>query len=285
MPNYERWRNRLQVIEHKYLPVNRYLFLIVVLAFGLGIVSYYYYQYLLPEKSHKAYEITKLKKSLNHQAQELATRNLELSIEKEANANMEVMFLDQENKIKGLDRELSFYRSIMTPEKTAEGISVYDLQLEPSIIQAQKDLTLVLIQQSKRQRSVKGHVNLTLIGVKEGKEVRQSLNEITESEFKFNFRFFQELNTRLSLPSDVDWKKVLVKVIVPASRWSKAQQTEREFEMSELEADETSLTQLAVDELMQRKALKIETKSDGENQTEALRILDQNAKVLDNSSQ
>ncbi|MCL1079223.1 hypothetical protein D5R81_14980 [Parashewanella spongiae] len=268
MPNYERWRNRLQVIEHKYLPLNRYLFLIVVLAFCLGVVSYYYSQDFLSEKSHEAHEIAKLKKSLNHQAQELATRNLEISIEKEANANMEVMFLEQEHKIKKLARELSFYRSIMTPEKTAEGISVYDLKLEPSIIQDKKDLTLVLIQQSKRQRSVKGHVQLTLIGVKDGKEVRQSLNELSQSKFKFNFRFFQELNARLSLPSEVDWKKVLVKVIVPASRWSKAQQTERGFEMTELEANKASLIQDAVDDLMQQKALKDETKVEAGTETQ-----------------
>ncbi len=253
MINYERWRSRLQVIERKYLPINRFLFLVILISFCFGAFSFYGYQNLIPAvKVKKSEKFEQLKAQNSTQLKVIAGKNLELSLEKEANANMEIMFVEQRNKLKDLERELSFYRSIMAPEKAAQGVSIYDLTIEPSIVEGQHDLTLILTQQKKRRRSLSGFAKLTLIGIKDGKEVTQSLNTLVANEFKFNFRFFQMLEARLALPKGTDWKQILVKVKVPATRWSGSEETERTFNLKELLADETKKTQKAVDDYMKQ---------------------------------
>ena len=254
MANYERWRSRLQVMERKYLPLNRYLFLVIVISLVLGAIGSYGYHDVLPAKINKSAKLEKLKQENSKHLKTIASKNLELNLEKEANANMEVMFVEQRNKLKDLERELAFYRSIMAPEKAAQGVSIYDLTLEPSILSEQYDLTLILTQQKKRRRSLTGSVELTLIGIKDGKEVTQSINKLVSEKFKFKFRFFQMLETRLSFPKGTDWKQVRVKVKVPASRWSSAEETERTFDMKQLLADDSENTQKAVDEVMRKQS-------------------------------
>ncbi|MBM7072749.1 hypothetical protein JQC92_12015 [Shewanella sp. 202IG2-18] len=261
MVNYERWRNRLQVIERNYLPINRYLFIVVIISFLIGALGYHAYQDVLPVKVKKSAQLEKLKQENSNHLQDLASKNLEITLEKQANANMEIMFVEQRNKLKDLERELAFYRSIMAPEKAAQGVSIHDLTFEPSIVDGQHDLTLILTQQKKRRRSLAGFAELTLIGVKDGKEVTQSINKLVANEFKFKFRFFQMLEARLSLPVGTDWKEVQVKVKVPATRWSSAEETERTFDLKKLLADET---QQAIEEYMKKQQKGVEQVTKGE---------------------
>ena len=254
MANYERWRSRLQVMERKYLPLNRYLFVVALISFVLGALGFYSYHDVLPVKVQKSAQLDKLKQENTQHLKVIASKNLELNLEKEANANMEVMFVEQRNKLKDLERELAFYRSIMAPEKAAQGVSIYDLTIEPSIVENQYDLTLILTQQKKRRRSLAGSVELTLIGIKDGKEVAQSINKLVSNKFKFKFRFFQMLEARLSFPEGTAWKQVQVKVKVPATRWSGAEETERNFDLKTLLASDSEQTQNAVDEYMKRQS-------------------------------
>ncbi|MGB0894455.1 MAG: DUF6776 family protein [Parashewanella sp.] len=263
MLNNERWRNRLQLIERKYFLLNRYLLILILISFFIGGASFAAYQLWIPVKIQKSEQLADLQQQLHGKAQQLASRNLELSLEREANSNMRQMFVQQKIQQQALNKELSFYRSIMAPKKNAQGIYIFDLQLTPSIIDSQYDLALILTQQKKRRSSLKGKAELTLIGVKNGKEIKRSINKLTNESFAFKFRFFQTLETRLSLPNDVDWKKITIKVSVPASRWVKAQQTERTFDMNSLLTNEVE---------------PIETSQSGV-------ILEQNTKVLDNSTQ
>ncbi len=264
MANYERWRNRLQVMERKYLPLNLYLFLVTVISFISGALVFYGYHDVLPVKAQKTAELDKLRRENSQHLKTIAGKNLELNLEKEANANMEVMFVEQRDKIKDLERELTFYRSIMAPGKAAQGVSIYDLTIEPSIVTNQYDLSLILIQQKKRRRSLAGSVELTLIGIKDGKQVSQSVNELVSDKFNFKFRFFQMLETRLSFPEGTRWKQVLVKVKVPASRWSGAEETERTFDLKALLADDGENTRQIADKISRRENKRFQEAQNGD---------------------
>ncbi|WP_133407723.1 DUF6776 family protein [Parashewanella tropica] len=237
MSRSERRQDRLRKFEQNYFPINRYVFLVVLLAFVAGGASYFYYEQLSPVPKQGNAEIKELKNKLNTQSQELAQRNLELSIAHQSNQNLRNMFAKKQASQADIERELAFYRSIMAPETSAQGISIYDLRLDKTVASEGYELNLILTQLKKRRSSLTGYAELTLIGEKNGKEIKQSINQLTKNDFKFRFRFFQSLQARLDLPKGVNWKQLRVKVKVPASRWSKAEETERSFDINKLLAD------------------------------------------------
>jgi hypothetical protein len=263
MANYHRWLDRLQVMQRKYLTPGRYLSLLMLLGFVIGAVSYHLYLELAPvQMQHSSSGKKILLAELEQQAQRLAARNLELSIERQANKDMQAMFAEQHQKQQELSRELAFYRSVMSPGDSAEGIAIYDLELTPGQEQDQYRLKLILTQQQKRRQQVKGKSEIVLLGLKDGKATELSLSRLNGQALNFEFRYFQILETHFQLPAGFSLLQIKARVTVPRSRWNKQGQTERLFDVAELLAP-----------------------TPGEAEKEPGVILEQNSQVKDNSPQ
>lgn len=258
MANYHRWLDRLQVIERQFRTSGTYLFLLVLTAFVLGALCFDVgTRYFPAEVEQQADRTSEFTAQLKEQADLLAARNIELALEKAANTNMQAMFVEQEGKQKELSRELAFYRSVMAPENSAEGIAINGLELTPELLPRQYRLKLVLTQLEKRRRSVSGRSEVSFIGLQDGKAKTIQLSELSEAPFKFKFTYFQVLETEFTLPEGFILSRVKAKVVVPASRWTKGSQTEQEYSSQELLV----------------------------NEKEQSILLEQNGQVLDNSAQ
>ncbi len=258
MANYHRWLDRLQVIERQFRTSSAYLFLLIVTAFVLGALCFDVgSRYFTPKVEQQADRTQEYNALLKEQADTLAARNIELALEREANSNMQAMFVEQEGKQKALSRELAFYRSVMAPENSAEGIAINGLELMPELLPRQYRLKLVLTQLEKRRRSVSGRSEVSFIGLQNGKAKTIKLSELSEAAFKFKFTYFQVLETEFTLPEGFILSRVKAKVVVPASRWTKGSQTEQEYSSQELLV----------------------------NENEQSILLEQNGQVLDNSAQ
>lgn len=236
MPNYHRWRDRLQVKDPKYCSSTMYLLLLVLMAFALGAwVSFMMLNSDEPVVKHiGGGKLQRVTAELEVQTQLLATRNLELSVEREANAQMQKMFSEQLKKQEELQRELMFYRSIMTPEDNAEGVAIYGLEMTQGALVGEYSLKLILTQLQKRKQAIQGRTELTLIGLQDGKPAELSVNKLTGSKLEFDFRYFQVIDTEVSVPAGFNLQKVKVNVIVPSSRWTKNSQTEHVYSVPEL---------------------------------------------------
>ncbi|ABV86311.1 DUF6776 family protein [Shewanella pealeana] len=258
MPNYHRWADRLQVIERQIRPSSVYLLLLLIVAFALGALIYDVAKArYLPKVEAKVDNSERYVQELHQQAQTLAARNIELALEREANSDMQAMFVEQNAKQKELERELAFYRSVMAPENIADGVAINGLELEPSLEPRQYRIKLVLTQLEKRKRSLAGRSEITFVGLQDGKTVSLKLSDLTDASFKFKFRYFQVLEGEFTLPEGFSLSRVKAKVIVPTSRWTKGSQTEQEYSAQDLLVDE---------------------KEQGI-------LLEQNTQVLDNSAQ
>ncbi|MGI1987383.1 DUF6776 family protein [Shewanella glacialipiscicola] len=234
MPNYSHWLNRLQMMDRKYRPSSIYLSCLVLVAFLLGAwISFLLLSSDNPIVKHSS-KAQDLNVELAAQTQLLATRNLELSVEREANAQMQDMFGQQLKKQKELEHELAFYRSIMTPDDNAEGVAIHGLEITPGALTDDYKLKLVLTQLQKRKQSIQGRAELTLIGVQNGKSVNLSVNKLTDSKLEFDFRYFQVIDTKVTVPAGFNLQQVKVKVLVPSSRWTKNSQTEQVYSAPEL---------------------------------------------------
>ncbi len=255
MSNYHRWIDRMQVIERKIRPSNVYLCLLVLVAFTSGGVSYNLWseQNLSVVDSNTEHTDT-LVKQLKNQAQVMASKNLELTLEREANDEMQQLFSEQHQKQRELERELSFYRSIMAPENNADGVSINGLELTPTLLPRQYRLRLILTQLKKRKQSLKGMAEIKLVGAQNGEAVELDVAKLADVQLNFKFRYFQILDTEFTLPEGFELSYLKTKVIVPSSRWSKGSQAEIEFAAIDVLPPKTALVQ-ASSELLEDAAI------------------------------
>ncbi|WP_372873025.1 DUF6776 family protein [Shewanella sp.] len=258
MVNYQRWLDRLQVMERKFRPSSWYLGLLMLVAFLLGALSYHLTLSLdQPVLNLGGGKSKQLAEQLNKQNQLLASRNLELAVEKEANSQMQAMFAEQAAKQRELERELAFYRAVMMPNENAEGVTIHGMELLPAIQDGQQRIKVVLTQLQKRRQNIKGKLELTLTGLVDNQPSNLALEDIGGQLEPFDFRYFQVLETPVNLPEGFQLTGIKAKLKVTKGRYNKAAQAEQEFTLPMLTG---------------------ETKEPGI-------ILEQNSQVTDNSEQ
>lgn len=295
MPNYHRWVDRMQVVERKIRPSSVYLFFLVLVAFFAGVLTWEVWssQHQVVQVNTDGREV-EISQALTEQAEVLAARNLELSLEREANQNMQAMFLEQHQKQKELDRELAFYRSIMAPEHQADGVAIHGAEMSAGLLPQQYRVKLVLTQLQKRKQGLKGRAELNFVGLQGGKVVSLPLSSLTEDKFNFSFRYFQVLETVVTFPEDFEFSRLEAKVIVPASRWSKGATAEQSFTAQELlpkpEILDSELSSEAMQVLQFGSAAMAETQAEvdansSQNSQQPRLLLEQNGQVSDNSAQ
>ena len=110
-------------------------------------------------------------------------------------------FQDQQAELR---EELSFYKSIISPDEGKTGLRIYGLK----VTNAKDGLhhyKLVLTQSGKSDSLAQGRVKLTLKGILKGKETSLDMAKIQVAEspqLSYKFRYFQELTGSIRLPED-----------------------------------------------------------------------------------
>lgn len=114
----------------------------------------------------------------------------------------------------GLETELGFFRKIMVPGETDQGIHV-----ERMNVAAAADSTYVieatLIQVAERPSIVSGSVTLEIEGIRNGEAVKLTAAELggSPATLDFRFRYFQALEQTVELPAEFTPNRIKVAVI------------------------------------------------------------------------
>ncbi len=172
---------------------------------------------------------------------ELATRGLEVRMEQQSQLETREMMAHQQQRIDALEKELAFYRNVMAPEKTADGVQIHDLVLDDTVDANRYRYRLLLTQQKIRKRFVKGTVRLTLHGSENGQPVSRDLTQmgVDAASLKFSFRYFQQLESEFTLPEDFVPERLVVEVKLPKASGQKASSTEASYPFSDLVSQPT----------------------------------------------
>ncbi|QDE30369.1 DUF6776 family protein [Shewanella polaris] len=258
MLNYHRWLDRLQVLERKNRTSGIYLISLMLVCFLIGAISFNLWLSFAPEATPNSVSgKRKLLLELDTQAQALASRNLALSIAENANKEMQEMFSRQLTEQKELEKELSFYRSVMVNDADIEGVAIDGVELSRGLIPEQYQLRLILTQLQKRKIKVKAkaRASVILLGSQDGHPTELSLSKLVNKKLDFEFNYFQIMDTDFVLPVGFNLQRISVTVKVNASRGVKGGEIEQTFNVPEL--------------LMGEKELRV--------------ILEQNSQVKDNS--
>lgn len=127
--------------------------------------------------------------------------------------------------------ELKFYRNIMAPELSQQGLTIADFKLFNQKEDNAVKFKLVLTQAGKQEQFIKGNVTLTVTGQLNGQAVSYSFRELgtfQAKDFQFQFRYFQNIEGVIQLPEGVIAQKV--SILAKTTGLAKNQTNETQFD-------------------------------------------------------
>lgn len=143
--------------------------------------------------------------------------------------------VDLETQIASLQSDLTFYKNIMAPSQTSEGLQVDSLTVSRSGQSGRYDFKLVLTQIGDNSRYIDGVVAVNVIGGRDGEQEVMALRDLSEDieelGIRFRFRYFQDIEGLLQLPEGFKPQEIQV---VARPEGSGSSQAERTFGWDEL---------------------------------------------------
>lgn len=124
-------------------------------------------------------------------------------IERKAYNELDTTLKILQGEILELKEELAFYRGIVSPREASRGLRLQRFNLEPNGLRSYR-YTVVLTQVLKNDRLVKGRVKLFVEGLQNNEPKTLDLSALSENsvkELSYSFKYFQNLEGELELPS------------------------------------------------------------------------------------
>ncbi|HFE39298.1 MAG TPA: hypothetical protein ENK06_12940 [Gammaproteobacteria bacterium] len=199
-----------------------YAFFLLILVF-VGLGAYYLGQfragYNLFETMEAEAEWHASMKSLEQSRQDLkdklAIAARSRQVEDEAHQRVKSDLKALQREIVELQEEVDFYRGIVAPRESSEGIRIDQFDLKASNFGRLYHFSLVLTQVKKNQRYIRGVAELFVEGEQNGQPKKLELKRISADklkDLKFKFRYFQKLEGDIVLPEGFNPRQVVVKV-------------------------------------------------------------------------
>ncbi|WP_289029937.1 DUF6776 family protein [uncultured Paraglaciecola sp.] len=121
--------------------------------------------------------------------------------------------LDREKKLKST---LEFYQQVMAPELKEEGFFIEGFYAEPTLSENSYRFELALVQHEKTKNTLKGTLNISLVGSENGQPKEYPLKQFLPEQqaLRFSFKYFQLLNGEVTLPTGFQPEKVTVHAVI-----------------------------------------------------------------------
>jgi len=135
-----------------------------------------------------------------------------------------------------LEEELKFYRKIMAPELDKEGLAIDSLLITKTDNIQDFHFKATLIQAGKQSQFLKGDLFLKLIGNLNGKPTEYDFRELgafNAKHFQFQFKYFQNIQGNVTLPSDFKVSKIKVTAQTKGRRKNQKVQKELKWQPQE----------------------------------------------------
>lgn len=163
--------------------------------------------------------------------QELVNLRRGARIDREATEQVREGVVSSEAKIASLQQELAFYRGLMAPTATEQGLGIRSLSLYEGSGEAVYRYQLIIQQLALKHRLLQGEVRMSLRGLQGGDEKVLSLGELSlkggAATRAFRFRYFERLDGQFILPEGFQPLSVDV---VAKTREKRPRQVEKRFD-------------------------------------------------------
>lgn len=111
----------------------------------------------------------------------------------------------QQEMIAELDRGIRFYKSLMAPGELAEGLNLRSIDLIAGEVPGRFQFRVLVQQSARKHELLTGTINVSLVGLSEGKTAEFDLSELSEevpkADIRLRFKYFQAIDGELELPA------------------------------------------------------------------------------------
>jgi hypothetical protein len=162
--------------------------------------------------------------SLQNEMAKIQSNNTALErnnhIEKDANRQVKETIVKLQDEILKLNEELTLYRSIVSPEKSQRRLHMQDLQFVRKSAK-EYDYTIVVTQRGNNTQVVRGTMQITFEGTKEGESFSMDMDQLITTEdnkFKLGFKYFQRFQGTIAFPEGFTPSTLRVQVVPNTTR-------------------------------------------------------------------
>lgn len=203
------------LVVRPHNPLRRRIYLVLcVLAVIVLVAGAYWFGESRGGYLHfrSAAELSKMNQALETRSQENAKLRLRVSflehsltLADQSAGIIKKTLIKQQGQINDLQRQLAFYRGIVTPAQTDSAVRIAGLQILPDGSSREYRFQIVLVRGDEDTKSpLRGTCSVTVSGERNGKSERLSLGAVsadTPDPLKFTLRYFANLSGALHLPA------------------------------------------------------------------------------------
>lgn len=186
------------------------------------------------------YRLSNLYRELDQKIRQINYLSVELEVEQRANEQIQQELLEIREESFALRRELNFYQKVLAPELVADGISVEQFHVEPTNIENRYAFRFALVQTNSAKRYARGYIRLNLVVSQKEQKLEldlAKLAELSKSDLKFSFHFFQYFEGEFQLEPDMIAEQLAVKVVQPKTKWQSYKAFTQKLDWPEMELE------------------------------------------------
>ena len=180
--------------------------------------------------------LTESNQKLKHEMAMLETGQ---TIDESSYTQLKVTVKTLETKLADQNKELRFYRQIMSPNTKVEGLHVLNPEVTKIENSDEFQLDMVIYQYHKIIRDLKGKIVLTLIGEQSGVPQEYALQNLLVNNSgespKFNFRYFQSYGLRFVIPEGYVPSALKIQVVPATSGYKSIEETREWADLLQIE--------------------------------------------------
>lgn len=167
------------------------------------------------ERIERAAQMGELERNISELREQKAVLERASQIDREAYGQLEGELAGLRDEIVELNKELAFYRGIVTPQGGSGVMRMQRFEVTPTGVQRGFQYKLVLTQAFTNSGVTTGAVTLVVEGVQGQVTKTLTLAEVTDNKVKelsFRFKYFQEIAGDMVLPAGFVPRRVIVTV-------------------------------------------------------------------------
>jgi hypothetical protein len=170
--------------------------------------------------------VAQLRQSNDDLSQQLATSEQARKIDKQAYTDINASLGSMQAEISELKEEVAFYRGIVSPKESAQGVQIQKLQLIANGGERGYSYKLVLVQTDKDAAVTRAAVRLSVEGLVDQTQKEYAFRDLSGrpgADDTFRFKYFQRTEGDIILPADFIPIRVTVHVTVESPKHSEVE--------------------------------------------------------------
>lgn len=166
------------------------------------------------ERNRLRIQVAGYERDIEQLRQKAANLELGAEVDQHAGEEMRNQVIELKEEIAALEEDISFYRGLMAPSASSQGLTIGSLNVIGTGIPREYEYKLVIQQLATNHQMLSGYLNFKIVGHRGGNVETLSLyqvsNSVDDENIRLRFKYFQTVGGRLILPEDFEPERIEV---------------------------------------------------------------------------